>query len=254
MTEGGTMTCWRRARSMANIYHVMARGVGRSIIYEDDFDRNEFLELLVKSASKSRVRVHAWCLMDNHYHILVEADIKQVSQMMKVLNGAYATYYNERHDRVGHLFQGRFKSEAIDSNSYFLTVLRYIHQNPLRAGVATTESYSWSSYSEYVGSSHICDTSLALSMLGGKAGFAAFHEYFDRTATCLDIQGTRRTLSTEEVLSIAREALGGIRPEDVASLDRQTRNDALLRLKRVRLTLRQIERITGVSKSVIARI
>ena len=247
------MTTMHRKQSESGFYHVMARGVGKAIIYEDDADRTRFLELLSRLTRESKVGLYAWCLMDNHYHILVQGDLGDISELLQLLNGTYARYFNERHGRSGHLFQGRFESEAIDTDSYFLTVLRYIHQNPLRACISSTESYPWSSYREYSDTPWICNTDFGLSLLGGSRGFIAFHRYVDESAVCVDIHGSRKSMSTEMLLDIARCVLGNTRPEDVAGVNRQQRNDGLRTLKEAQLSLRQIERITGVSKSVVAR-
>lgn len=240
-----------RQRSESRLYHVMARGVGRCIIFEDDDDRSVFLRILEQQMTKAAVTLHAWCLMDNHYHLLVSAELKNLSPFMRQLNSLYAQYFNERHQRVGHLFQGRFRSEAINTEEYFLAVLRYIHRNPIDAGLSDSCSYAWSSFDGYVDDPKLVDNQLALSMLG-ESGFAELHEEDGRETRCIDVGRTHSRVSNDEMVDIARSALGDIRVEEVAGLERSKRDEALRTLKKAHLSLRQIERLTGVSKSIVA--
>lgn len=245
----------RRLECESNMYHVVARGVGRQLIFEDDVDRFKFLEYLGE-LKESRVTLYAWCLMDNHVHLLVRAEIEVVSSAIGLLFGSYAQWFNLRHGRTGHLFQNRFDSECVESDSYFLSVIRYIHQNPLKAGMASSCVYRWSSYAEYFERPRLCDTALALDMLGGCDGFRAFHET-RKDDTCLDIGMGRtktRGMSDSDALAIARKISGLDNLFDVASLDRDSRDGLLRRMCQAGLTIRQIERFTGISKSTVQRI
>lgn len=222
----------------------MARGVGRSIIVEDDEDRMFFLKLLGRSIDDCDVVLHAWCLMDNHYHLLAEADLSDLAAMMKKLNSLYALYFNRRHDRVGHLFQGRFRSEPIETDEYFLTVLRYIHQNPVRGHLSDTCDYAWSSYRGYVDAPRLVDNKLAVSMLGGEQGFREFHCIFNDSDPCIDIDRVRTTFTIEQAILAARQTLQDVRIEEVSRLDRKRRDEAIRTLKAAHLSVRQIERLT----------
>lgn len=173
---------------------------------------------------------------------------------MKAINSSYALYFNTRHDRVGHLFQGRFKSEPVETDTYFLTVLRYIHQNPVKAGISPACDYPWSSYREYFGKRGVADTSFALEMLGGHNEFRRFHDNLDLTAACCDVGRSRRLVDEDEARDVALVALGGIDPNSVSGLDRAERNAAIHKLREHHLSIRQIERLTGVSRGVIANV
>ena len=242
----------RRIQSETDLYHIMSRGVGRSIIYEDDDDRNKFLALLSSLLKKCRVTLHAWCLMDNHYHLLAKGKMSSISELMRKLNAAYALYFNERHDRVGHLFQGRFRSEPIESEDYYLTVLRYIHQNPVKALITPTCSYPWSSFDHYVDAPRLVDNRMALQLLRPE-GFAEFHEYVDLASVCLDVGSGRRVVPDEEMYAVARAVLPDVRVEEIAGLERGLRDAVLRTLKCANLSTRQIERMTGIPKSVVSR-
>ena len=128
-------------------YHVVSRGVGRMAIYLDDGDRTEFLELLGDAVARYQLTCHAYCLMSNHYHVLLTTRGPNLSSAVKLVNGTYGQWWNRRRGRVGHVFQGRFWSQIVQDESYLLTVSRYIVLNPVRAGLAATPGdWRWSSY------------------------------------------------------------------------------------------------------------
>ena len=129
------------------IYHITSRGNARQPIYKDDKDRETFLEMLGSVVSRYGWICHAYCLMGNHYHLLIETPDGNLSQGMRQLNGIYTQHFNRRHGRVGHVFQGRFKAIVVDRDSYLLELCRYVVLNPLRAGVVGSPGrYKWSSY------------------------------------------------------------------------------------------------------------
>lgn len=134
------------------LYHVTARGDRREDIVEDDEDRWVFLQTLEKVISQFNWLCYAWCLMDNHYHLLIQTPDGNLSKGMRQLNGVYTQASNRRHRRVGHLFQGRFKAILVDSDVYLLELSRYVVLNPVRAGIVETPAeWIWSSYRETVG-------------------------------------------------------------------------------------------------------
>jgi putative transposase len=133
-------------------YHVTARGNERRDIFRDDRDRQRFLGYLESSVSRYKAVVHVYCLMSNHYHLLLSTPAGNLSQIMRHINGGYTTYFNKRHDRAGHLLQGRYKAILVEADPYAGELSRYIHLNPVRAGIAgRPEGYPWSSYAAYIG-------------------------------------------------------------------------------------------------------
>lgn len=134
------------------LYHVTARGNAREDVYRDDADRRQFLMLLQNTANRYDWYCHAYCLMDNHYHLLVETNTPTLSKGMKLLNGTYTQYFNRQHQRVGHVFQGRFKAILVQKESHMLELARYIALNPVRAQmVRSAKDWRWSSYRATVG-------------------------------------------------------------------------------------------------------
>ncbi len=244
----------RSARRIAEseIYHVVSRGCGKQLIFEDDDDRKVFLEYLESELNEQSVELLAWCLMGNHFHLLLRAPMESISRLLRVLNSKYAMYYNKRHDRVGHLMQGRFKSEPVETDAYLMTVVRYIHLNPQKAGIGSLEQYPWSSYREYLEAPRLIAKDFVLGVFGGEKEFVAFHKDSDAGAACIDIDRGRKIIDDESALDTARQVLAPMSPEAVARLDREERDSALCSLKEANLSLRQIERLTGISKSVVA--
>jgi putative transposase len=133
-------------------YHVMNRGNIRADIFVDDNDRKKFYEILGNIEERFGVHIYVFVLMKNHYHLLLETPLPNLSRAIQSLNGNYTLYFNNRHNRLCHLFQGRFKAMLVKKEHYLLELSRYIHLNPLRAGtVKTPKSYKWSSLPIYLG-------------------------------------------------------------------------------------------------------
>ena len=129
------------------LYHVTSRGDRREDIYQDDADRQAWLSLLARVCKRFHWTVHAYCLMSNHYHLLVETPDANLSAGMRQLNGVYTQFTNRAHGRVGHVFQGRFKAIVVDKDNYLLELARYVVLNPVRAGmVQDPGQWPWSSY------------------------------------------------------------------------------------------------------------
>ena len=136
------------------LYHVTSRGDRRENIYHDDEDRLIWLEIFSQVCSRYNWRCHAWCQMDNHYHILVETAEGNLSKGMRQLNGVFTQKSNRKHGQVGHVFQGRFKAILVQQDAYLLELSRYVVLNPVRAGmVKDTADWPWSSYQSMIGKS-----------------------------------------------------------------------------------------------------
>ena len=152
------------------LYHVFSRGNQKQLIYLSDDDRCFFLDCLRKAHEKFGVIVHTYCLMPNHFHLFLETPNGNLSRMMHYLATSYTVYFNKKHERHGHLFQGRFKSVLIEAVGYAKELSRYIHLNPLRSGIVDRpERYPWSSYGYYRGAAkpeRWLETSVILRLFG----------------------------------------------------------------------------------------
>jgi len=145
-----------RIQSESNYYHIMMRGNNRENIFNWDGQKLFFIELLEIQKADGLLDIVAYCLMDNHVHIIVNAELKNIATTLKVTNIKYAMKFNRELGRVGHVFQDRYKSEGIDDERYLLQVIRYVHNNPVKAKmVSQPADYKWSSFNEYINSTKI---------------------------------------------------------------------------------------------------
>lgn len=141
-----------RIELAGGIYHVTSRGDGREDIYRNDADRLTWLDLFAKVCARFNWVCHAWCQMNNHYHVVVETIEANLSGGMRHLNGVYTQTFNRRHDRVGHVFQGRYKAIVVEKDAYLLALARYVVLNPVRARmVSEPGTWPWSSYAAMIG-------------------------------------------------------------------------------------------------------
>jgi REP element-mobilizing transposase RayT len=168
-----------RKKSGTGIYHVMLRGINRQDVFEDEEDYLQMIACLQGIAERRDENgvpveplciLYAYCLMSNHLHLLVREQTEDISSVMKRLGIAYAYYFNKKYQRSGHLFQDRFRSEPVNTMEYFVTLLRYIHQNPVKAKIVPSpRDYLWSSFHEYSGTStslpRLCRTSSVTSRM-----------------------------------------------------------------------------------------
>ncbi|MDP4094737.1 MAG: transposase [Bacillota bacterium] len=139
-----------RLRAESRVYHVMIRGNERKNIFLDDKDHFRFIDTLRDKHKNKTFSIYAYCLMDNHVHLLINEGSEGISHIMSRIETSYAYYFNKRYNRIGHLFQDRFKSEIIDDDSYLLAAVRYIHNNPVKAEICRNPSdFRWSSYNLY---------------------------------------------------------------------------------------------------------
>lgn len=161
-------------------YHVTTRGNARKDVFKSQRDRERFLSYFESAVNRYGAIIHAYCLMGNHYHLLIETPCGNLSQIMQHINGAYTNYYNTKRKRSGHLFQGRYKAILIEADEYATELSRYIHLNPVRAGIVKTpEGYAWSSYRDYIGEGKALEWLKTAFVLGyfGKKTSEAEREY-----------------------------------------------------------------------------
>jgi REP element-mobilizing transposase RayT len=168
----------------------MARGNEKQALYKDRKDRIKFLNYLEKATDRYRAVFHCFCLMDNHYHLLLETPAGNLAQIMRSINGAYSSYFNKRHNRVGHVFQGRYKSPLVDADAYCLQLSRYIHLNPVKEGVVKYPwDYEWSSCRDYVGdpsSSEWLKKNFLLSFFGSAGAAEDYRSFLSNCDSDID--------------------------------------------------------------------
>lgn len=239
-----------RIRSESGFYHVILRGNGKQLLFENDEDRVRFLTSLRDKTQAGGISVIAWCLMSNHIHLLLDDPQNNLSHAMHALAAAHARHFNDASGHVGAVFQGRFTSVPIKDNEQLLQVVRYIHDNPEKAWIAPAREYRWSSYREYLSGAHLINDKLVLELIGGREHFEEFSRS-ERYSGYYVRSGKR--VSDDDAMLAARSVLGDVAPTGLKGMAKAERDDALRALRQAGLTRKQIERLTGIGASVISR-
>jgi len=246
-----------RKKSKSGIYHIMLRGINHQILFEDDEDREKFLETINQYKQKSGYEIFGYCLMNNHVHLIMKEGNELLENTMKRIGVSYVFWYNWKYKRSGHLFQDRFKSEPIEDDKYLLTVLKYIHQNPIKAGmVEELSKYQWSSYIEYVSMPRIVDKSFVLEIfLNNEQQLKDYlsHNNNEANEHVLEMRVDRR-VTDEEAGAIIQRTLGKMTLSELRQVEKDKRDEIVSRLKEVDgLSIRQIARITGFTVNIVAK-
>lgn len=246
-----------RMRSEHGLYHVMLRGNNKQVIFEDDEDYRKLQFSMADCKLETDLMVYAYCIMTNHVHMLIKENSYPMSHFISRLGAKYVWWYNKKYERCGHLFQGRFRSEPINNTHELFNVLRYIHQNPVKAGLeASVSAYRWSSFNEYVGRSFVCETAAFLRLLSENRSHAldAFRsinrELTD--ASFIDVDDHVRLTDADAVRLVGKE-LPGLNLQTVSRMTKCDRTDAFLDMHDLGLAMRQIARLTGVSYGMVRK-
>ncbi len=238
-----------RKKSESGIYHIMLRGINRQQIFEDEEDNLHFLETLKKYKEQCGYEIYAYCLMGNHLHILLKEGKEELTLILKRIASSYVYWYNWKYHRTGHLFQDRFKSEPVEDDSYFFTVLRYIHQNPIKAGLSKkVKDYKFSSYNEYLANQELVNVDFVFSMVS-KEQFIEFNNE-ENSDSCLEIEYSFR-LTDEEAKEIIYKISKSKNSANFQTLEKNKRDLYLQKFYLNGLSIRQISRLTGISKKIV---
>ena len=237
-----------RKRAESGIYHVMLRGIDRQMIFEDSEDCLYFIDILQQCREECGFKLYAYCLMGNHVHILLKVEEESIETIFKRIGGRYVYYYNVKYRRVGHLFQDRFKSEPVENDTYLLTVLRYIHQNPIKAKLCTKiGEYPYSSYAEYLHESNMIDTEFVLRILPHKEYIRFNNE--PSTDKCLEIVTTERRGVTDQQAQAIIEKYAHCRTiVEFQSLDERRKERYIKKIYEKGVSVRQASRLTGTKQ------
>jgi len=243
-----------RKKSKTGIYHVIMRGINRQSIFEDDEDYKKFVETLRSYKETSEYELYAYCLMGNHFHLLLKVGKEDLEHVIKRIAGSYVYWYNLKYRRCGHLFQDRYKSEVVEDDTYLLTVIRYIHQNPVKAGLCKRVSdYKYSSYGDYIsGNPRLVDVGFALGITD-KDSFVKFNSE-RKTDSCMDVSDEAGRINDADGAAIMQSVSNCLSPVEFQMLD-ATRMDRYIKdLKQRGLSIRQISRLTGVSFGIVRKV
>ena len=240
-----------REKSTTGIYHVMLKGLDGRNIFLDDADRALFLEKLDKAREAGGFELYAYCLMDNHVHLLLKEG-EELGTSIKRITVGYVQLHNNKYGRTGHLFQNRFNSEAVEEDQYLMTVIRYIHRNPLKAGmVSRLKDYSWSSYQQiiqtYQGNSSRIDMGIIKDYFPTTADFIRFSEE-ENQDECLEINLKTRC-SDEQLTELLSQ-----NPEyrKLGELPVDKRNQLIRQIQQeTGGSIRQLSRVLGLGKMMV---
>lgn len=253
----------RQARRLAvsGIYHVMVRGIGRQALFHSVADNLAFLSAVTFALQRTQVQLLNYCLMSNHVHLMLrlrQADrtsTAALSQCLKIIETRYAAYYNNTYEREGPLFTGRFASEPIDDEHYLLAAWCYVLRNPAKAGIAETDTYTWSSYSDYFGSGHpfpAVDTSYMLTRYSRDFLLQQIGSLDDPDGI-LEPPTPKKKCSDTDVVAKMDRICGCTTPSAFQTLSQEIRARSLAVLVQQGAGVRQLARLTGIAPGMISR-
>ena len=253
-----------RVQSGTGIYHVMLRGINRQDIFEEPEDYWTFIKILSSVQERleddlmtrtTTCHVYAYCLMPNHVHLLVCEKNWNLGSVIKSLAASYAFFYNKKYGRIGHLFQDRYKSEPCNDSHYFMTLFRYIHQNPVKAGLSSkTEDYEYSSWgNDYLGkaSQSVCHTQSVLNRYGKDELSAWVNMPLADNISCIDID-ERKIIADEDVRQEILKKSGAKNIADFQLHPKERQKEIVLDvMTELGAGPRQMSRVTGLSYTLI---
>ncbi len=242
-----------RIRAESGIYHIMLHGVNCQQIFEDEEDNKMFLQILRDSKEICGYDLLAYCLMGNHVHLLLKEGKEGLGQIFKRIGAKYVYWYNGKYQRTGHLFQDRFKSEVVEDERYLFTVIRYIHQNPLKAGCCTRlEDYPYSSFQEYIGKADLINLEEVEQYISREAVIEMSRE--ELSEQCLEMrEAPPKRITDQEAKRRIQKISGCNNPAAFQGLGQIQKEKFIRALKGEGLSVRQISRLTGVTYYAIQK-
>lgn len=234
----------------SRFFHVMVRGIAKQIIFEDNDDNRYYLYLLKIFSKNYNVKILSYCLMYNHAHILCQDPESNISYMMQNLCCKYAKYFNKKYDRVGPLFQKPFKKKNIKNDSYLLQVFRYIIKNPENDKICPYNLYQWSNYKFLWNINHFTDATFILDMLGKQDVDSFLRAESDEENQNLFLEYKEGRFTDYQATKIIKDYYNIKSASVIRTFDKNERDEAIIFLRSKGLSLRQIERLTGVSRGI----
>jgi len=261
----------RKAREVSEtgIYHVLMRGIDNRNIFQDENDKQKFVDIIFKKRDTSNFNLYAYCVMDNHVHFVIREDQRNLSSYIKGIIIGYVCYHNKKYGKAGHLFYDRFKSETISDERQILAAIRFVHNNPVKESIAKeVGEYKWSSYNSYIaesfekyGSENVTtDYSEILSIFSKDKEEAvrifvefsksdALDIFCDYNIRDRDLELIRNRIMAKEV--IAQSGIG----TDAFASDRETLRSVILKLRNEHdISLRQIAEILKLNRGLVQRL
>ena len=254
----------QRTKSTSGYYHIMLRGNEKKDIFNSNADKLRFLETVFEKKQGNRFYLHAFCLMNNHVHLMISEGIEGVATVMKRINVSYVYYFNNKYKRVGHLFQDRFKSEVVEQDRYLLALVRYIHQNPVKAGIVEkADDYRWSSHNCYLYEDNFyskildIDPILRLFSEDRQVAVKKYIEYMNQECsdTFIDLEDDVELIDEKQARELFKRMLISRRVENRNKGKIQIPDSLIKEFReKTNLSLRKIAAITGLNKDKVNKI
>ena len=246
-----------RKKASTQTYHVVIKGADRQLLFEETKDYKKYLDILEYYKEKLHFEIYAYCLMSNHVHLLIHhPETVSLESIFRHINTTYATWFNLKYNRTGFVQDGRYFSEPVEINRYLLTVVKYIHYNPTKAGLEQSPGtdYPWSSYHDYQSKTFgLTDIDFVLKLLGSQEHFTAMHSNVPND-DCFDIHKSRKRIPDDVAKDIIMQNCACNSTTDFQKLSLLNRNSAILLLHEKGLSVRQLNRLTGTPRGVIERL
>jgi REP element-mobilizing transposase RayT len=239
-----------RIKSATGIYHIVVRGINKQTIFSDEEDNEKYIMTLADARKASGFKLYGYCLMGNHAHLLLREEKEGLELIFRRIGAGYVYWYNRKYQRTGHLFQDRFKSEPVENNTYLLTALRYIHRNPIKAGICQKlKQYQWSSYNDYLRKRGITDTDFVLSITG-ETEFVRYTNQ-DNNDIAIDMDKPIKRLSDAELTKLIQDTYQ-VQPLLLYKEPTEKKENILREIMKLEnVSTRQLARVTSISVNTI---
>ena len=255
----------RKARKISDtkVYHIMLRGINKQDIFLEEQDKYKFLKDLKDVKDKYNLELFAYCLMPNHVHLLIKDCDDLISDAMQSIGIRYSTYMNKKYERVGHLFQNRYLSKPVENKEYLLNLIKYIHQNPVKAGISTVDGYKWSSYREYIYHEKIIDSIPILNLFANDK-WTALKNFIKYNRENIDISKEkeqefefvfRLKVSDDKIVKLIKEKLKIDNIYVIQQYQKEKRDKYIEKILQISgVNIRQVARVLGISERTIYRV
>lgn len=245
-----------RKLSVTQVYHVVIKGADRQVMFEESRDYRKYLDILDYYHEECHFELYAYCLMSNHVHLLIHTSDIPISNIFRRINTTYAGWFNAKYNRTGFLQDGRYYSEPVDCDRYLLTVLRYIHYNPVKAGLESSpgQKYPWSSYNQFFEPTPLLiNSEYVLSLFAGISDYIEFHKD-SPVEDLLDVGNTRKRIPDDVAKEIISDISHCCSSTEFQNLSLKERKYYIQEICKKGVSIRQLNRLTGTPKGVIERI
>ena len=245
-----------RQYSQSNVYHIILRGIDRQDIFYEDIDRYVFKTQLKTVKDDYKYEIYSYCLMNNHVHLVIRVNKKNLSISIKSLAIRYSMYFNKKYDRTGHLFENRFRSKNVETREYFLELCRYVHRNPENALIEKVDKYKWSSYQEYIGKNELVNTKILLHYFSDDIdNFISFMNVskYDKKKY-LEYELIER-ISDDELINLIKEKYNLECISEISEFNKRKRDELIMYLREIEISnITQVSRVTKICRNVVKRL